>query len=77
MIFNRARVLLPSARRLDLKNATSCLPGRRQATRRHAERLPWNNMAILYRSNAPSRSDAQADETFRRVIDVPARGCDC
>src|SRR5207245_5876493 len=93
-----------------------------EITRRHAEACPWrgpgglawDDMAILYRSNALSRSfeealmrarvpytligdvgfyqraeikdalallrlsvtpdDAQADEAFRRVINVPARG---
>jgi DNA helicase-2/ATP-dependent DNA helicase PcrA len=85
-----------------------------EITRRHAEGLAWEDIAILYRSNALSRSfeealmraripyaligdvgfyqraeikdalallrlattprDAQADEAFRRVINVPARG---
>ncbi|HEY2610124.1 MAG TPA: UvrD-helicase domain-containing protein, partial [Reyranella sp.] len=85
-----------------------------EITRRHAEGLAWDGIAILYRSNALSRSfeealmrahvpyaligdvgfyqraetkdalallrlatmtdDAQADEAFRRVINVPARG---
>jgi hypothetical protein len=85
-----------------------------EITRRRAEGLAWNDMAVLYRSNALSRSfeealmharvpytligdvgfyqraeikdalallrlaatpdDAQADEAFRRVINVPARG---
>jgi DNA helicase-2/ATP-dependent DNA helicase PcrA len=85
-----------------------------EITRRHAEGLAWDDMAILYRSNALSRSfeealmrahvpyaligdvgfyqraetkdalallrlatmtdEAQADEAFRRVINVPARG---
>jgi len=85
-----------------------------EITRRHAQGLAWDDTAILYRSNAFSRSfeealmrarvpyaligdvgfyqrseikdalallrlattpdDAQADEAFRRVIIVPARG---
>ena len=85
-----------------------------EITRRRAEGLAWDDMAVLYRSNALSRSfeealmharvpytligdvgfyqraeirdalallrlaamldDAQADEAFRRVINVPARG---
>jgi DNA helicase-2/ATP-dependent DNA helicase PcrA len=85
-----------------------------EITRRHAEGLAWDDIAILYRSNALSRSfeealmrahipyaligdvgfyqraeikdalallrlattpdDAQADEAFRRVINVPVRG---
>jgi DNA helicase-2/ATP-dependent DNA helicase PcrA len=85
-----------------------------EVTRRHAEGLAWDDIAILYRSNALSRSfeealmraripyaligdvgfyqraeikdalallrltttpdEAQADEAFRRVINVPARG---
>jgi DNA helicase-2/ATP-dependent DNA helicase PcrA len=85
-----------------------------QIARRHAEGLAWDEMAILYRSNALSRGfeealmrtyipyalvgdvgfyqraeikdalallrlaatpdDRQADEAFRRIINVPARG---
>jgi DNA helicase-2/ATP-dependent DNA helicase PcrA len=85
-----------------------------EIARRHAEGLAWEDMAILYRSNALSRGfeealmrarvpytligdvgfyqraeikdalallklaampdDAQADEAFRRVINMPARG---
>jgi len=85
-----------------------------EITHRHAEGLAWDDIAILYRSNALSRSfeealmraripyaligdvgfyqraeikdalallrlattpdDAQADEAFRRVINMPARG---
>jgi len=85
-----------------------------EITRRRAEGLTWDEMAVLYRSNALSRSfeealmharvpytligdvgfyqraeikdalallrlaatpdDAQADESFRRVINAPARG---
>jgi len=85
-----------------------------EITRRHAEGLAWDDTAILYRSNALSRSfeealmrarvpytligdvgfyqrseikdalallrlattpdDMQADEAFRRVINVPSRG---
>jgi DNA helicase II / ATP-dependent DNA helicase PcrA len=85
-----------------------------EITRRHAEGVEWDDMAILYRGNALSRGfeealmrarvpyvligdvgfyqraeikdalallrlavtpdDAQANEAFRRVINVPARG---
>ena len=85
-----------------------------EIARRHAEGLAWDDIAILYRSNALSRGfeealmraripyaligdvgfyqraeikdalallrlattpdDAQADEAFRRVVNVPARG---